>query len=162
MRLREDGLAKGGHELMQHAPGAGTGQAASSQRGESSNSSTSGSSSKIIRRCTSRYGLAERSSTPGGPLSPTRLLRRLKASSIRHLRRYKANTSSVVKAFGDSEVTRMTHSAAASVPCEILCRPFAASRRALRRAASVACGDFLSATRRKARGAPDLRAMWIG
>ena len=38
---------------------------------------------------------------------------------------------------------------------------FTASRRAFRRAASAACGNFLTATRRRARGGPALRAIQI-
>ena len=53
-RLGDDGLDGCGDKLEQQTPGAGTGQAASAQRGESSNASTSGSSNKIIRRWASR------------------------------------------------------------------------------------------------------------
>ena len=49
-RLRNDGLEQCGDELAQQAPSTGSGQAASAQRGESSSSSMSGSSRRIIRR----------------------------------------------------------------------------------------------------------------
>ncbi len=49
-RLRHDGLQKRGHELQQQALRAGSGQAACAKRGESSNSSIGGSSSRITRR----------------------------------------------------------------------------------------------------------------
>ena len=48
--LRNDGLAEGGDELAEQSPSARPRQAASAQRGESSNSSTSGSSSKIMQQ----------------------------------------------------------------------------------------------------------------
>src|SRR5207253_874827 len=44
-----------------------------------------------------------------------RLFNRLKPSSIRHRRRYRARTSAVAKSLGLSEVTRITQSAASSV-----------------------------------------------
>lgn len=50
-RLRDDGLAQRRGELTEQAPGAGTGQAAAAQRGESSNSSMSGSSRRAAKRC---------------------------------------------------------------------------------------------------------------
>lgn len=48
--LWKDGLEQRGDELAQQAPEAGPRQAACAERGESSNASTSGSSSKIINR----------------------------------------------------------------------------------------------------------------
>lgn len=84
-RLRDDCLQNRGEQLAQHAPSARPGQAVIAQRGESSSSSTSGSSKRMISRCA--YGLAERGSLPGGPCSPMRLFRRLKGSSIRHRNR---------------------------------------------------------------------------
>ena len=45
-----DGLEEGCDELAQQTPGGGPCQAAVSQRGESSNASTSGSSNRIIKR----------------------------------------------------------------------------------------------------------------
>ena len=48
-RLREDGLQQRGDELAEQPPQPGTGQAAA-ERGESSSSSTSGSSKRIISR----------------------------------------------------------------------------------------------------------------
>src|SRR5262245_1304092 len=54
----------------------------------------------------------------------------------------------------------MTQSAAASVCLEIWYSR-CASRRALRRAAVAACGDFLTATRRSARAEPSLRPIQI-
>lgn len=47
--LRDNGLQQGGNELAEQAPGAGPGQAAA-KRGESSSSSMSGSSKRIISR----------------------------------------------------------------------------------------------------------------
>ncbi len=48
-RLREDGLPQCRQELAEQPPAAGSGQAAA-ERGESSNSSISGSSKRIISR----------------------------------------------------------------------------------------------------------------
>jgi hypothetical protein len=48
-RLRMDGLEQCGEELTEQPPSAGRGQARA-ERGESSSSSTSGSSSRIINR----------------------------------------------------------------------------------------------------------------
>jgi len=48
-RLREDGLQQRSQELAEQPPAAGSGQAAT-ERGESSNSSISGSSKRIISR----------------------------------------------------------------------------------------------------------------
>ena len=48
--LRDDGLEEGGGELAQQAPRSGAGQAAVAQRGESSSSSTRGSSSGMASR----------------------------------------------------------------------------------------------------------------
>jgi hypothetical protein len=86
-RLGDDRLEERCEKLAQQAPGRWPGQAACAQCGESSNSPISGSSSKMTNRCASRYGLAERSSVPGGAFSPIRLLSRLKASSMRHRNR---------------------------------------------------------------------------
>ena len=110
--LRHDGLKCGSHELLQDPPGARPGQAAEAQRGESSSASTSGSSSKIIKRCASTQGLADRSSMPGGDFRPTRLLSRLNPNSIRHRSRHSANTSSVVNVSTGNEVTMMSRLAA--------------------------------------------------
>ena len=49
--LRGDGLPQGGGELAEQSPAAGRCQAAAAGRGESPSSSTSGSSSRIIKRC---------------------------------------------------------------------------------------------------------------
>jgi hypothetical protein len=49
-RLREDGLEEDGDELVEETPGCGSGQAAAAKRGESSNSSMSGSSRRMMRR----------------------------------------------------------------------------------------------------------------
>jgi hypothetical protein len=48
--LGNDGLEQGGDELTEHAPCARPCQAASAKRGESSSSSTSGSSRRMISR----------------------------------------------------------------------------------------------------------------
>lgn len=80
----EDGLSEGIDELAQQSPRSVACQAAGAQRGESSNSSTMGSSTRMSRRCARIYDLAEFGWVPGGPFNPMRLLRRLKASSISH------------------------------------------------------------------------------
>ena len=49
-RLGYDGLKESGNELAHQPPEAGPRQAACAERGESSSASTSGSSSKIIKR----------------------------------------------------------------------------------------------------------------
>ena len=49
-RLRNDRLKKRGDELTQNPPGTGRRQAAWAERGESSSSSTSGSSKRMISR----------------------------------------------------------------------------------------------------------------
>lgn len=48
--LGDDRLQQGSGELQQQTPSAWGGQAASAQRGESSNSRMSGSSSRMIKR----------------------------------------------------------------------------------------------------------------
>ena len=48
-RLGNDGLEQSCDELKEQAPEGGTGQAAAAQCGESSNASTSGSSSRMIK-----------------------------------------------------------------------------------------------------------------
>ena len=53
-RLWDDCLQQRGNELLQDAPSAKRSQAASAQWGESSNSRTSGSSSRIIKRWASK------------------------------------------------------------------------------------------------------------
>jgi hypothetical protein len=49
-RLRHNRLHQHGLELLQNPPAAWLGQAAASKRGESSNSLTSGSSTRIINK----------------------------------------------------------------------------------------------------------------
>ena len=63
--LRTDGLPQGGDPLAQQAPASESGQAAA-RRGESSNASVSGSSTRIIERRAGTRALAERSSGAGG------------------------------------------------------------------------------------------------
>ena len=58
-----------------------------------------------------------------GLRSPIKLFRRLNAISMRQRARYSSPTSLAGKAFASSEVIRITHSAAMSVPAEMT-RPF--------------------------------------
>src|SRR3954470_7017891 len=109
-RLRRDGLKECEGQLPQQTPCARAGQAALAQCGESSNASISGSSSKIISKCARMKTLAVRGSLFGGPFRPMTLLRRLKASSTRQRKRYKAKTSAAGNAEALSDVTNITHS----------------------------------------------------
>src|SRR5438132_2916626 len=108
-RLRNNCGDKNSAQLPEGAPQQGT---ALAQERETPNSSTSGSTSRIISRCASSHGLATRGSLAGGARKPTRLFRRLKASSMRHRMRYKAKICSGGNSSAGSDVTRMTHSQA--------------------------------------------------
>ena len=88
---------------------------AGARGGETSSTSTWGSIRSAISRWATTCALAKRGSFAGGSFSPTKLYRRLKASSTRHRKRYRAPTSWLEKQSADNEVTRITQPAAYSV-----------------------------------------------
>ena len=139
------------------APSAGPCQAACAKRGESSNSSISGSSNKNDQEMSQHIRL-------GGAFVYSR--RRLQADqAFEALEGEFDAPAQAIKGehivggvtFGGSDVTRITQSAAVSVLSEIWLSFSLGCPARVAPEASAARGGFLTATRRRASAGPDLR-----